>query len=63
MFRQPNAKGMKKKVAVIGAGPNGLVAMKELADEGHNVVCYDSAPKVGGEFANVSEIRCRRLID
>ena len=42
----------KKRVAVIGAGPMGLATAKELIEEGHQVVCYDANPKLGGEFAN-----------
>ena len=46
-------KGTKKKrVAVIGAGPMGLATAKELLAEGHQVICYDANPKLGGEFAN-----------
>lgn len=42
----------KKNVAVIGAGPSGLAAAKELLEAGHEVTVYESAPKVGGEFAH-----------
>ena len=41
-----------KRVAVIGAGPMGLATAKELLEEGHEVVCYDACPNLGGEFAN-----------
>ena len=37
-------------VAVIGAGPAGLPAIKELLAEGHSVACYEQAPGVGGLF-------------
>jgi dimethylaniline monooxygenase (N-oxide forming) len=30
----------RKKVCVIGAGSSGLVAIKELIDEGHQVTCF-----------------------
>mmetsp|Transcript_17541 Transcript_17541/g.37064 ORF Transcript_17541/g.37064 Transcript_17541/m.37064 type:complete len:763 (+) Transcript_17541:106-2394(+) len=42
----------KKHVAVIGAGPSGLATAKELLEAGHRVTVYDSAPSIGGEFAN-----------
>jgi dimethylaniline monooxygenase (N-oxide forming) len=38
------------KVAVVGAGPSGLVAIKELLEEGHDVVCFERAPDIGGVF-------------
>jgi dimethylaniline monooxygenase (N-oxide forming) len=37
-------------VCVIGAGASGLVAMKELQDEGHVVSCYEKADRQGGLF-------------
>ena len=42
----------KKRVAVIGCGPAGLVTCKELREEGHDVVCFEMSSKVGGEFAH-----------
>ncbi|SDI11608.1 dimethylaniline monooxygenase (N-oxide forming) [Actinokineospora alba] len=41
---------MKKNVCVIGAGPSGLVAIKELLDEGHSVTCFEQACEPGGVF-------------
>lgn len=38
----------EKKVAVIGGGPAGLAAARELAREGFNVVIYESKPLAGG---------------
>jgi dimethylaniline monooxygenase (N-oxide forming) len=37
-------------VAVIGAGPSGLVAAKELQQEGHRVTCFEKTDSVGGIF-------------
>jgi dimethylaniline monooxygenase (N-oxide forming) len=39
-----------KRVAVIGAGPSGLVAVKELLEEGHEPTCFERAPGPGGVF-------------
>jgi dimethylaniline monooxygenase (N-oxide forming) len=39
-----------KRIAVIGAGPSGLVTVKELLDEGHIPVCFERAPDLGGVF-------------
>ena len=41
---------MKKKVCVVGAGLSGLVTVKELIDEGHNVFCYEKSEEIGGVF-------------
>lgn len=39
-----------KKVCVIGAGPSGITAVKNLLDEGLDVVCYDFNNEVGGNW-------------
>ncbi|WP_226576322.1 flavin-containing monooxygenase [Acuticoccus sediminis] len=36
------------KVCVVGAGPSGLTTIKQLLDEGHEVVCHDKNSDVGG---------------
>lgn len=36
------------KVCVVGAGPCGLTTVKQLRDEGHEVVCYDKNSGLGG---------------
>lgn len=41
---------MAKAVAVIGAGPSGLVTVKELLAEGHSPVCFEKASGIGGVF-------------
>src|SRR5688572_2034760 len=41
---------MKKNVCVIGAGSSGLVAIKELLDEGHDVTCFEKYDRPGGAF-------------
>lgn len=46
---------MKKNVCVIGAGPSGLVTVKELVEKGHNVTCYEKSPKEGGVFCKTSK--------
>jgi cation diffusion facilitator CzcD-associated flavoprotein CzcO len=42
---------MKKKVCVIGAGASGLVSLKELVAEGHDVSCFEKASSFGGAFS------------
>ncbi|KAG5522770.1 hypothetical protein RHGRI_034798 [Rhododendron griersonianum] len=39
-----------KNVCVIGAGPSGLVAARELRKEGHNVVVFEQSHDVGGQW-------------
>jgi dimethylaniline monooxygenase (N-oxide forming) len=41
---------MRKNVCVIGAGPSGLVATKELLDEKHSVTCFEHSATPGGMF-------------
>lgn len=38
------------KICVIGAGLSGLVTIKELKEEGHEVVCYEQGSATGGVF-------------
>lgn len=40
----------KKNVCVIGAGPSGLVAARELRKEGHTVVVLEQNHDVGGQW-------------
>ncbi|MDH5276237.1 MAG: FAD-dependent oxidoreductase, partial [Gammaproteobacteria bacterium] len=41
---------VKKKIAVVGAGPAGLAAACVLAERGHSVQLFDSAGEIGGQF-------------
>lgn len=38
------------RVAVIGAGPSGIVAVKELLEAGHEPVCFERSADIGGVF-------------
>jgi 2,4-dienoyl-CoA reductase (NADPH2) len=40
----------KKRIAVVGAGPAGLAAASALAERGHEVVLFESANEIGGQF-------------
>lgn len=40
----------KKRVAVIGAGPAGIVSVKELLEVGMDVVCFEASDGIGGVF-------------
>lgn len=41
---------MTKRICVIGAGPSGITAIKNLVDEGLDVVAYDRNSDVGGNW-------------
>lgn len=41
----------KKKVFIIGAGPSGLVALKETLEAGHDPLCVDAKKQIGGIFS------------
>ncbi|WP_442964412.1 oxidoreductase [Pseudomonas sp. KNUC1026] len=39
-----------RRIAVVGAGPAGLAAATVAAERGHQVVLFDSAAEIGGQF-------------
>lgn len=41
---------MKRRVCVIGAGPSGITALKNILDEGIDAICYDQNDRVGGNW-------------
>jgi 2,4-dienoyl-CoA reductase (NADPH2) len=41
---------VKKRYAVVGAGPAGMAAATTLAQRGYHVDLFDSAPRIGGQF-------------
>lgn len=41
---------MKRRVCVIGAGPSGITALKNIIDEGLEAICYDRNDRVGGNW-------------
>lgn len=47
-MRQPE----QKSVCVIGAGLSGIVTIKELAERGHRVTCFEKCSSVGGVFSD-----------
>lgn len=46
---------MKERIAIVGSGFLGLTLAKRLADAGHKVTVFESAPEIGG-LASVWEI-------
>ncbi|XP_022736309.1 flavin-containing monooxygenase FMO GS-OX-like 9 [Durio zibethinus] len=49
-------RGQSKNVCVIGAGPSGLVAARELRKEGHTVVVLEQNHDVGGQWLYESNV-------
>lgn len=45
-----NIEGMTRRIAVIGAGPSGITALKNLLDEGLDAVAFDRNQEVGGNW-------------
>lgn len=45
---------MEKSVVVIGAGPCGLVAVKEMLAAGHNVQAFERSSSLGGVFSSAA---------
>ncbi|KAL2348140.1 hypothetical protein Fmac_002140 [Flemingia macrophylla] len=50
------ASGVRRHVAVIGAGAAGLVAARELRREGHSVVVLEREKEVGGTWVYTPEV-------
>lgn len=46
----------KKKIAVVGAGPAGLVAATIAAKRGHEVTLFDAESEIGGQFNIAKQI-------
>jgi 2,4-dienoyl-CoA reductase (NADPH2) len=40
----------RKRIAVVGAGPAGLACATTLAERGHEVLLYEAASHIGGQF-------------
>lgn len=48
---------MAKRVAVLGAGASGIVAIKSCLDEGLDVVCFERTSQIGGLWNYTEDVR------
>lgn len=55
-FYQNEKSTLKKKVAVIGAGPSGIAFAIEAHKRGHDVHLYEKREEIGGQFNIAKEI-------
>ena len=51
-----NSAQVKKKIAVVGAGPAGLATATVAAQRGHEVHLFDAAAEIGGQFNMAKQI-------
>lgn len=47
---QKSSKNMPNKIAVIGAGPSGITALKNILDQGLDAIAFDLQDDVGGNW-------------
>lgn len=52
---------MNPSVLIVGAGPSGLAALKEMREAGLEAISVDSRPSFGGVFAPDSGVTCKSL--
>lgn len=51
----PNRKS-PLNIAVIGAGPSGLVSARHSIDQGHNVTVYEQGDDIGGVWLYTDQV-------
>ena len=51
----------RKHVVIVGAGPCGLVALKELREAGHTAVALEKGPGIGGVFCRTHDTQYENL--
>ncbi|WP_405855947.1 NADPH-dependent 2,4-dienoyl-CoA reductase [Streptomyces sp. NBC_01515] len=54
---------LRKRVAVVGAGPAGLACAVSAAERGHHVTLYDAASEVGGQLNVARQVPGKQEFD
>lgn len=63
--RQQLPSPRRKTVLVVGGGPGGMAAARDLADKGHKVILCEATDRLGGtaQFASVAYAPNQRIVD
>lgn len=63
--RQPQPASKRKVVLVVGGGPGGMAAARDLSDKGHKVVLCEATDRLGGtaQFASIAYAPNQRIVD
>ncbi len=56
----PKAKGKKKKIVIVGAGPAGIEAARVAGERGHKVVLFEAADEAGGQLLLATRLNRRK---
>ncbi|MEZ5926063.1 MAG: NADH:flavin oxidoreductase [Hyphomicrobiaceae bacterium] len=56
----PKAKGKKKKVVIVGAGPAGIEAARVAGERGHKVSLFEAADEAGGQLLLATRLNRRK---
>ncbi|MGW3311631.1 FAD-dependent oxidoreductase [Streptomyces sp. NPDC001073] len=54
---------LRKRVAVVGAGPAGLACAVSAAERGHNVTLFDAASEIGGQLNVARQVPGKQEFD
>ncbi|MFJ5304524.1 FAD-dependent oxidoreductase [Streptomyces sp. NPDC088350] len=55
--------GLRKRVAVVGAGPAGMACAVSAAERGHQVTLYDAASEIGGQLNVARQVPGKQEFD
>ncbi len=56
----PKAKGKKKRIMIVGAGPAGIEAARVSAERGHKVTIFEAASEPGGQLRLAVRLKRRK---
>jgi NADPH-dependent 2,4-dienoyl-CoA reductase/sulfur reductase-like enzyme len=55
----PRAKGKRRKIVIVGAGPAGIEAARVAGERGHKVVLFEAADEPGGQLLLATRLKRR----